>query len=376
LSKCKVCKPNYYLKDEKCIRCSDAEGYDPISKECFNGVSLSEFTDTQFGNLKAATTNIDLINNYFLATYRYTIDQKNYSHNGFLLFINNIENCNRQLDFCWDSECIKNQQGIYYALSNTKQKLTLERFIIGNTSINATIPASMIFGMKTKDMIDQNSLKHKNFSCSIFGNLVYQPTDNYYGKCVSECQSGYYRDPETQKCIRCNSNCLTCTGPQTCNTCKRRYTLVKNECIACQAPCVTCDSSPHKCLTCFTSNMFNLLTNTCDMYCTEKKGCTKCDFNSGKCFACSNNFELNNDQCEPRDCGLENCSICTVDEKNCRVCKPGYVLQDDKCVICRQNCSECPMNYQLHVGACIPITKNDIIHTILSIVLVISIVSL
>lgn len=367
---CLVCKPNHQLKDGKCVACIASEGYDPIVKECYAGMSLNEFTDTQFGNLKAAATNVDLLNNYFLATYRYTINQQVYSHNGFTLFANNIENYNRMMDFCWDGDCSKTPQAIYFALANTKQALTLERFIVGTTSVYASTPQSMIFGMKTADMINKDTSKHKNFDCGIFGNLIYQPTDNYYGKCVNECQSGFYRHLESRRCIKCNENCETCIGPNNCSSCKRRYTTVNGECIACQSPCVTCEQNPHRCTSCFTSTMYNPSTFTCDRYCTIKKGCTKCDPNSGKCYSCTDAYELGDGDCEPKNCGLNNCALCTVDEKRCKICKPGYSLTADQCAICTKGCSTCPEGFQLNGDTCIALKSFGSILQITSMVLV------
>ena len=318
-------------------------------------MSLTEFSDTQFGNLKAVTTDVELHNNYFLATYRYKIDPETYSHNGFVLFVNNIENYNRMVDFCWDKECIGKTHGIYFSLGNTTEKLEIERFILGTTSVYASIPNKIIFGLKTKDMIDQNTPKHKNFDCGIFGNLLYEPSDHYFGICVNACQTGYYRDLELQRCIKCHKNCLSCIGPNVCSRCKTRHVLINGECIACQSPCVSCEISPHRCTSCFANPMFNASTFTCDGYCTSNKGCTKCDPNSGRCFSCTNDYELSDGECQPKNCGLKNCSICSTDESECRACSPGYVLNENECEICSKDCTDCPNGYQLSSGSCIAV---------------------
>lgn len=321
-------------------------------------MSLAEFSNTQFGNLKAAGTNIDLLNNYFLATYRFDIDQKSYTHNGFVLFANNVENYNRMADFCWDSICLQSSQGIYFALANAKKSLTIERFIVGNTSTYSTIPKNMIFGLRTNDMINPNEKVFKNFDCSIFGSYFYQPIDKYFGRCQKDCDPGYYREIETQRCLKCNDNCLSCIGPSFCSTCTKKYVLIAGECLPCQNPCLNCDQTANRCLSCTNESMFNPLTFTCDKLCISKIGCAKCDNNGGKCLKCDEGYELSNNDCLPKVCGLKNCSLCTTGESQCKECKVGYSLISGMCVVCNVRCNACPEGYVLTSGICAVIASS------------------
>lgn len=354
---CVVCKINYQLKSGQCVACTETEGYDPISKECFSGISLNEFIDTQFGNLKSAATNVELLNNYFLATFRFSINTSAYSHNGFALFSNNIENYNRMIDFCWDSDCLNNTQSLYFALGNAKQSINIERFIVGTTSLYAIIPKSIIFGLKTSDMIPKDSTKFKNFDCSLFGNMFYQPIDHYYGKCTNDCQSGFFKDTNLQRCVKCNDKCGTCSSSTSCSNCKSKYVLISGECLSCQAPCVNCELSPHRCTSCLANTMFNSNSFSCDRYCTSKTGCSKCDFNSGKCFACIDGFELIDSDCYPKNCGLNNCSLCSLDKIKCKICEIGYELSTDQCIVCTKNCTVCPSGFALMDESCLSVAK-------------------
>ena len=316
-------------------------------------MSVAEFSNTQFGNLKVASTNIELLNNYFLATFRYDIDQRIYSHNGFVMFANNIENYNRMMDFCWDNRCLESTQGLYFAIGNAKQKITLERFIIGNTSGYAIDPKYMIFGLRTGDMMDPNRLRFKNFDCGIFNNLFFQPVDRYYGKCQRECDSGYYMQIDTQRCVKCHSDCLTCNGPASCTTCRSRFVLISGKCFPCQLPCNNCDEHPNKCLSCQKDAMFNPATSTCDKLCIDKKGCLNCDINTGKCLECETEYEIYDNKCKPKACELANCALCSADQKECKACNPGYVVVGRSCVVCFFGCTACPTGYLLESGICV-----------------------
>lgn len=354
---CLLCLPNFQMKNGQCVKCLDTEGFDPITKECFTGMSLSEFSDTQFGNLKTTATNIDLLNNYFLVTYRFGIDPKTYTHNGFVLFANNVENYNRMMDFCWDSVCTQSTQGIYFALANTKQSLTVERFIVGNTSAYTVSPKSLVFGLKTSDMMDPTTKKYKNFDCNLFGDFYFQSSTQYFGVCQKQCDNGYYKNVEAHRCIKCAENCASCIGPGGCSTCNKKSTLINGECLPCQSPCTSCDQSPNRCLSCTSEGMFNSATFACNKLCLDKKGCSKCDINTGKCLVCEDGYEFRSNECVPKSCSLSNCVLCTNDGKICKACLPGYTFTAGICFVCNTGCTICPSGYQLTNGTCSSIVK-------------------
>ena len=365
------CRPNYFLKDGICTKCKDSDGYDPIAKECFVGMPMSEFIETQFGNLKAVTTDIELENNYFLATYRYSVSQSTYSHNGFVLFSNNVENYNRMMDYCWDQACLAQDHGIYFAFGNTKQKIVLERFIMGNTGSYTVSPEQIIFSLKTKDLLEINSPKHKNFDCSIFGDYFFQPIDIHFGKCTQNCDTSYYKDFNTQRCVKCHSSCRTCLSEKICLTCNRTYVLVLGECLPCQTPCITCNKTQNHCLSCKSSNMFNEVDFNCNKLCSTNTGCKNCDIYSGRCYVCKDGYELADGLCQATNCGIPNCTLCNVDGKTCKRCATGYSLTEGKCVVCSTKCEVCPVGYELTNQTCVNLgnsLKSSSIMKILSLI--------
>ena len=349
---CLICDPGYELENNECIQCSGFQGYDPILKVCYNGQEITEFFDTEFGNLKTAIMDLDIQNNhYFLATLKFDVDKEIFLHNGFLFYLNSRERQNILIDVCWDDVCFEREQQIYFGLMNQKKNFSIEKIILGNSNIYAIQPKSLILNLQKNTEFPPGSKKYKNFDCSFIGNYFFQhePGSIYFGKCVTTCLRGYYKDFITKRCLKCSSKCVTCLSANICLTCKKNESLVVGQCLPCQKPCLTCRNNPNTCLTCTNPDMF--LDNKCNRLCEKKsKLCQICDIYTGNCLKCKSGFSLRAGSCEKNECFISNCKIC-MSSNSCRLCQRGYVLENGLCRVCSNNCTFCPFGYKLTVDS-------------------------
>ena len=349
---CVICDPGYELRDLKCVKCGVEEGYDPILKVCFSGQEITEFFDTEFGNLKTTIMDLDIKNNhYFLATLKFDVDQNIFLHNGFLFYLNSRERQNVLIDVCWDEICFEKEQQIYFGLMNKKNNFPIEKIIVGNSNIYAIKPNSLILNLQKNTDFTAGTIIHKNFDCSFIGNYFFQQElgSIHFGKCLKNCSRGFYKDFLTNRCLKCSSKCQTCISTNICISCKKNEALVIGQCLSCQKPCLTCQNNPNSCLSCSNPEMF--LDNKCERLCQNKSElCQVCDIYSGKCLKCKLGFSLRGGKCEENKCFISNCKICFSGD-SCRLCESGFVLENKNCRVCSNNCTFCPFGYKLTVDS-------------------------
>ncbi len=354
-AQCSICKPGYEIDEsDACRKCEENEGYDPTLKACYIGTVLTDFFETQYGNLNASIMNLDIGNNYFLATAKFEVDKEIFLNNAFLMFINNVDSQNRLLDICWDSSCIDQPQEMYFALSNQEQSKLIDKIIIGNTGTYSIQPQSLILSLQEKAAFNPTDPRYKNFNCGFLGDYYFQieAGNSLIGRCVRQCNSGYFKNFNNQTCTACPVTCLTCVSSDSCLSCPENQALVVGQCLPCQRPCLTCQNSPNICTTCVNANMF--FDGRCNRLCRNKSAlCDICDIYTGNCLKCKSGYILRGNNCEEDTCGVTNCNIC-LNTNTCRLCLRGYQLQNGKCNVCQRNCSFCPFGYKLNLsGSCI-----------------------
>ncbi|XP_035996608.1 proprotein convertase subtilisin/kexin type 5 [Fundulus heteroclitus] len=207
-------------------------------------------------------------------------------------------------------------------------------------------------------------------------------------RCVSSCSAGFYAtqpSPEIADgqriCRRCDSSCLTCTGPgwQNCSSCSSGHRLQDGVCVvntectdgeyqgsdgacrACDATCLKCTGPQREdCISCGSSQALeegrcvvecakgkyrsggqcHLCDHTCAT-CTDAgpANCTSCDtdkfgleryLHQGLCLdACPEAFyHTSKRTCEP--CS-ENCRLCSG-PNHCLQCNSSYYVSDGRCL--------------------------------------------
>ena len=158
---------------------------------------------------------------------------------------------------------------------------------------------------------------------------------NSYEIC-NECHIGYFL--KEGYCIICSEiNCLNCEK-NLCTVCKAGFYLVKETdlCMNCIQNCISCNNS-NSCLSCSEGFYLDSETNNCKN-CIQN--CLICS-NSKDCLVCQNGFFLNEDNVsiKCRRCP-NNCEECNLGD--CLICYPGYYLNEvSKCIICGGNCLTC-----------------------------------
>ncbi|ESU40285.1 Inv, partial [Giardia duodenalis] len=207
----------------------------------------------------------------------------------------------------------------------------------------------------------------------------------------SACQEGYYKD-NSNMCQKCDTSCATysgsgasactsCSGSKylksdgTCaNTCESKFYAdpQSNKCIACSASeggitdCDTCtyDAALQgpKCLTCTSSGGTKLLKTELDgaVTCVEEAQCTagsthfKTDDNP-RCLPCSDTSGAANDQ------GVVGCKTCTKNSGSpptCTACLDGYYDSGNGAVTCTactgENCAACAKDTKDQCSTCKP----------------------
>ena len=150
------------------------------------------------------------------------------------------------------------------------------------------------------------------------------------GRCVSQCNPGYFANNVTRKCDKCSATCYECHGPgrDQCLSCHGKSYLSSGQCT------MTCpdgryqDQSSYQCQPCHPS-------------------CSKCHGPGGhNCSACHDTSLLSAGQCLSCDTGHyldpghqcqqchDTCYTCSSDgEHGCVTCKPG-LHWDDKQAKC------------------------------------------
>ncbi|EAR86624.2 transmembrane protein, putative (macronuclear) [Tetrahymena thermophila SB210] len=182
-------------------------------------------------------------------------------------------------------------------------------------------------------------------------------TNNVDVKC-GVCNQNNYIDPQDQFCKKCDSSCLTCSGPlstdcltcdqsqnlykqpdNSCSTCTGNFKIVGQNCVQCDPKCNGCDSTG--CKSCASGFYFvegSKQCNTCDIqngkFIQNSLTCISCN---SKCKTCSGPSESDCILCNgqlTRDINNQ-CVVCNVDN--------GFYIDsiNQRCLPCAQNCKKC-----------------------------------
>ncbi len=294
-------------------------------KKCFEGTSLDEFFETQYGNLNAVVTDISLNNQYMTATHKFEIVAEDFDSNAFLFFINNVDNQNRQLDVCWN-DCDLDQE-TYFTLVNTTPSFSIKTLIMGNTAGEAIESKNIIVNVRERDSFNLEESVFKNFDCSLLGNYFFEFDANtdFFGKCHQSCQDGFFKDKGISRCSKCTPNCKTCSNFLTCLSCQKGEILINGKCEKCNSQCLDCSGNQSSCTSCKNNpELFNPVTNSCDKLCADKTdSCGTCDHKTGNCISCKLGYSLVENQCILTSCNVLNCRTCET-ANSCLRCDIGY----------------------------------------------------
>lgn len=157
----------------------------------------------------------------------------------------------------------------------------------------------------------------------------------------SACYSGYMLDPNTNTCLICGENCLTCdvTNTKLCFTCAVGSFLSGTSCLPCDTMCVSCSGTAKSCQSCPPSEFFDITTSQCS---SCPRNCATCSDGS-TCTLCRNGFALSGTTC--RSCVIS-CSTCDPSDINtCTSCYKGLELKNGACVSCPDKCTSCSKGY-------------------------------
>jgi proprotein convertase subtilisin/kexin type 5 len=158
-----------------------------------------------------------------------------------------------------------------------------------------------------------------------------------------KCPSGLFANSVTRKCAACSSvipNCQQCTanliaGTTFCSTCTLGHyaDTPRTACLACPANCITC-SSPTTCLTC--KNSYFMVNSLCVLICSKfKSQCQTCTDTGASivCDSCATGYYLQtvapSNQCNACHTACTNCG-----PSGCLACSNGFLLLSPTCVSC------------------------------------------
>ncbi|ELP85999.1 protein kinase domain containing protein, partial [Entamoeba invadens IP1] len=226
--------------------------------------------------------------------------------------------------------CMKNNNQLCKHFSLTKEKcvecfdayklkggVCSENFDAQETPKNENNISTDIMTLKTEDT---NGCEERN------------------NKGCQRCFEGFYID--STECLKCNTNCKTCSSTSRCLTCEMGHFLDTN--YVCQSlgdlfkKCLVTLPNGNGCAICkdgyFKSNGD---CNECD------DSCLKC-VSRDKCQSCQINYfkiptEITS-LCLPYD---SNVNCISMKEDGCYVCENGYYLSLGRCIKCYINCTSC-----------------------------------
>lgn len=98
------------------------------------------------------------------------------------------------------------------------------------------------------------------------------------------CQISYYASSDKLSCLACRPECASCSGPDSCSSCKNGYFLLDTRCNNCTSGCATCS-------------------------------------NELSCSNCASGYYLSSGKCS--SCSVERCDKCSS-YKTCDSCASGY----------------------------------------------------
>ena len=109
------------------------------------------------------------------------------------------------------------------------------------------------------------------------------------GVCISSCPDHFYENCSSATCSSCDSNCLTCYGPESAN------------CASCEEGKYLQDSACRE--DCDAGFLKNTSTSNCDACSTS---CATCAGSTSNCTSCATNWYLNIVEGSPTEC-VESC---------------------------------------------------------------------
>lgn len=154
----------------------------------------------------------------------------------------------RIVDVCFKRTGCNVAQFLYFSLFNVNpenpQSLNIDHFILGNTADFASSPQRVYFEVRSPADFDRTAQYYKNFDCRIFGQFYFLRETRFYGRCTSQCPSGFYISTAFDRCLPCPSDCAECADNETCLSCRATDYLIEGRCQRCIAPCRSCEGGP------------------------------------------------------------------------------------------------------------------------------------
>ncbi|EAS00755.2 zinc finger lsd1 subclass family protein (macronuclear) [Tetrahymena thermophila SB210] len=295
------------------------------------------------------------------------------------------ENLSKNQNICGASQ-IDTIDSFSYTFKHSLQNITIEIYM------QLTQPfTTQSFGIRDILMISQNcndnceECNQQGVCTQCQQDFMFQESDNTCRK-NSQCSPGHYSDLTQKKCLKCHSQCKTCSGSQInqCMSCQNGKYLSDSNCVEqcpagsflnkqrecqnCNSTCQTCsDDRVYSCLTCPLQLVYQ------EGYCLQEcssgyyfqmsnRSCYKCSSQCKECFgpdsdqckscheqkyildsqcvnSCPQNYFVSTANiCEKCD---EGCSKCDKSSSNCQECKSGYLMLKNQCF------SEPPAGYYL-----------------------------
>lgn len=310
---CNNCSEGYYLKNNKCVLCSDV----------ISGCKACNLTN---GNLQCVRCNIEYQTAYY----------------------SNGTNC---VD-CGSDTLSKGCQGCgnYEEYENKNYTGYCRQCQEGYAFTNIT-----------------------NF-CSSLCNISNCKVCSRYSTYCNECNDGYGWDSVTQSCIFCNnSNCSACNKAGYCYNCLQGYfTNGTGQCVS----CLDYGTAPANCETPYCTNNSNVMYSSC-LSCnvgyilseeTSPYSCLKCSNLISNCSTCEYSYNENDHQSHPScskcDSGFylqyltdnltyacaKNCSSKHIFNDTLKMCVPCSELFGSNCSSCNTTqCLTCDSSYYVFV---------------------------
>ncbi|KAL4482200.1 hypothetical protein ABPG72_017981 [Tetrahymena utriculariae] len=267
-----------------CQTCTSSTNYDCI--QCSQDVALFQPTP----NLKICTVQCDEYPGYFFQQYT---DQSN---------LQSVSMCSKCAQNC--ISCYSSQNGCYQCADGF--------FLNENYECDPCDDSCLTC----------NGYKQNNCLSCI------QPLVLFKNQCFQNCPLKYYINylpNNTQECIVCPSQCITCSSKKNCSTCAYGYYKQDAECLQCKNNCEICYGLQGLyCQKCRQSYFLqnNLCVKQCQVYNNighymdiASRTCLQCD---QSCLNCVN----------PQSTG-------------CTSCRDGYYLFSGICYVCPSNSVKC-----------------------------------
>ncbi|ELP92028.1 protein serine/threonine kinase, putative [Entamoeba invadens IP1] len=384
--RCTECQSGYYLVGDKCVQCHSTCGgkCDPTNGRCTGCISNNVFSDDQMTCIPCNQFNSDCTtcasNGSRLCE---TCTNKKYASNGNCVdclasckdsncdgstgicvtcannYVN-VESNNGSCQKCseFDSNCklcasnadrkCVECQATYYPKTVSDYRCQLCDETCGG--LCDTRNGYCIGCLSNHVLYETETLTCQ--SCTDFDAHCTQCSSQFKRECMT-CNTGYYPDPSTHRCIPCHGTCATDMCDTTTGICKQcidNYVFREIKSV----DCVQCDSFAPWCKTC-ASNSSRICVECKPSYYTNPstQRCQKCDTTCGNncngvtgyCIGCLNNFVLISEtSLTCQNCSLfdPKCVTCSKTfQRECVTCTTGYYPNENTkiCKSCGSNCN-------------------------------------